>query len=220
MDCKKITLSGQSLAGKTAIALNYAYTHSTRYHVIFRLNAETTDILHTSASHALNAIIGEYGKRWKKIGPASPPPSELCLRIASELDMSGGSVTDMDSLLKEARNEKCSLERLVAWLPKDMPWLLILDGYEKAVLDLDTIFERRSPRVTGGHVLITSQDRVPYRAGKHIAIPPQMEHSEVIELLDKMATLVAHCCGGPGTSHILVSFYSDHLKKVTVITCN
>jgi hypothetical protein len=180
--------------GKTAIALEYAHAHKAQYFAIFTFNANTADELNNSARDALNLIIDQYRQRWSRI-QTSPPPAGLCQRIAWALGMFDTPLTNMDSLLREAGDEQCAIERFMTWLPQDMPWLLILDDYDRAAFNIDSVLER-SP---GGHVLITSQHHVPYRADQPIDIAPEMEHDKAMELLGKVASPLAYCCGSLGT---------------------
>ncbi len=187
---KKITISGISGAGKTAVALEYAYTHQEQYYVVFWLNARNADELAISASQTLGCIIEEFKNRWGKSWLQQP---ELCQRLALELRVRDGFV-DMDSLVKEATKKEQSVERLMAWLPKRMPWLLILDGYDDPMaFDIDRLL----PKTGIGHVLITSQHQDSYPLAEQIALPSKLEEGEGVELLKSVAGLqAASCCSG------------------------
>lgn len=188
-DRKKIAISGLSGAGKSAVALEYAYAHRERYHLIFLLNARTARDFTVSASEALRRVVGEYQRRLGEMWFRTP---DHCQRVASALRMS--DVTDLDGLIKEAISGQHSVDRFMAWLPTSLPWLLILDGYDDPdALDIDG----RLPKTAVGHVLITSQNPDPCRTDDQVALPPSLEPTEGVSLLIKAAGQQrVPCCYG------------------------
>jgi hypothetical protein len=229
-DRKKITISGLSGSGKTAVALEYAYAHREQYYAIFWLNARTPKELAISASNALRRIIEEYQKRW---GDMFLRPPDLCQRLASALHMFDGPVTDLDGLVMEAVKGEHSVERFMAWLPSGLPWLLILDGYgdpegpdidgdgDPEALEIDNDgkpgallmggdgdietetldIDRLLPKTAVGHVLITSRNPDPCRTDEQIALAPNLGQADGVKLLTKATgTQKTSCC--PGKSEL------------------
>jgi hypothetical protein len=189
---KKITLFGLAGAGKSEAALQYAYTHSKKYDAIFWVQAQNTAELETGASLAVARIINYYTATWDNTSPL------LYQRIASTLRMFGSSIEDHDGLMKEASRGRENIERLKDWLPRDRPWLLILDNYnDPKSCDINSLL----PNTGVGHVLITSQNSDVSMTDEQVEIPSSLGRSESVDLLRKVAGKIAYCCKEePGAS--------------------
>ncbi|KAK0617649.1 hypothetical protein B0T14DRAFT_498628 [Immersiella caudata] len=188
-DRKKITIAGASGAGKTALALEYAYGHSTQYYAVFLLKTRTAAELAISASLSLRRIVERHQKRWAERWP-SPPPG-LCERVASELGMFDDPVADFEGLIKEATNTQHSVERFMAWLPSSLPWLLILDGFDDSTgFDIDDLL----PKTGVGHVVVTTQNPDACATDRLIALPSSLGLNEGTVLLRDLAGEKAQCC--------------------------
>ncbi len=204
-DRKKIVISGPRGVGKTAVALEYAYAHRAYYYVVVLLDAQTADTLANSASTALGCVLNKYKSKWGDEWPRQP---ELSQRVASALRMLDDPVTDFSGLVKEAAAGQNSVERLMAWLPNNLPWLLILDGYDDPwALDTDRkadprafAIDRLLPKTAVGHVLITSQHHDPCSTDEQIAITSLKQNEGVKLLMSAAGRQRASCCSGrPGT---------------------
>ena len=169
--------------------------------MVILLDAKTPDTLAIGASNALGRVLNKYKSRWGDEWPRQP---ELSQRVASALRMFDGPVTNFGGLVKEAAAGQHSVERFMAWLPSNLPWLLILDGYDDPwALDSDRkddprafAIDRLLPKTAVGHVLITSQHHDPCSTDEQIAIP-SLEQSEGVKLLMSAAGRQrASCCSG------------------------
>lgn len=184
---KKITLHGLTGAGKSELALKYAYTRYADYDAIFVIQARNAAELETGASRAVAWIIKKYVSTWDNSSPG------LYKRIAAALHMFDASpyIEDYDSLIKEASDGCKNIERLKAWLPSDRPWLLILDGYDDPkACDIDSLL----PSTGVGHVLITSQNPAVSVTDEQFAVEPSMGESESVDLLKRVAGQLSYCC--------------------------
>lgn len=184
---KMITLHGLAGAGKSELALQYAYTRYAQYDAIFTIEARNEVELETSTSLAVARIIDQYVSSWDSSSPG------LYKRIASALHMFDALplIEDYEGLRKEARDGPKNIERLKAWLPSDRPWLLILDGYDDPkACNIDSLL----PSTGVGHVLITSKNPAVNVTDDQVAVESSLGEAESMVLLKRVAGQLSYCC--------------------------
>lgn len=182
-----MTLYGLAGAGKSAVALEYAHRRYAEYDAIFWIQASNAAELETSASLAVDEIINHYRSTWDGGSPG------LCKRIASALHMFDAlpRIENFEDLTREAADGPQNIKRLKAWLPRDRPWLLVLDGYNDAkACDIDRLL----PSTGVGHVLVTTQNPAIGASDKKVAIEPSLGDIENMELLNRVAHEPLPCC--------------------------
>ncbi|KAK3356815.1 hypothetical protein B0T25DRAFT_139983 [Lasiosphaeria hispida] len=190
---KKVTLFGLAGAGKSEVALQYAYQAGAKYKAVFWIRAQNAAELETSATHAVTWIIDHYAENWDK----SPGNYQA---IATALGMFDCIVESYEDLRKEvAANGSDNITRFKKWLPTTEEWLLILDNYDvPGSCKIDAIL----PNTGVGHVLITSQNPDVSISDAQIRILPYLGIPESLNLLMNESGSIAACCGG-GCKHAM-----------------
>ncbi len=206
---KKIALYGLAGAGKSEVALRYAFTHYAKYDAVFRIQVRDAAGLETGASRAIAWIIKYYRAEWDSATPG------LCMRIAAALHMSESEdeprIDDFETLMREASNGRQNIQRLQHWLPSRRPWLLILDNYDDPeACDINSLL----PSTNVGHVLITSRSPDLEEMDEKIEIEPSLGLSDSAELLGRKTDASAYCCGEESRTSSLLSSLDGLILKL------
>jgi len=188
---KKVSLFGLAGAGKSEVALQYAYRAGERYKAVFWIRAQDATELETSASQAMLWIIDHYAKTWHQ----SPGHYQV---IATELGVFDSKIDSHEDLRKAVTaNGTKNIDRFNRWLPTNADWLMVLDNYDDPkACNINAIL----PNTGVGHVLITSNNSGADISDEMIEIPPSLGMSESLNLLMKESGRIAECCGG-GCQH-------------------
>ncbi|KAL7271005.1 hypothetical protein RUND412_006273 [Rhizina undulata] len=137
-------LHGMGGAGKSQIALEFAYKFSHCYTSIFWIDAENVSRTAESAHQVAQQLIDHYTKKWR----ASPDYSEIAniLGISGKIEASGGiKKSDTETAMKAVHN----------WLGKkeNRRWLLLIDNHDNPESYLDKLI----PMCDWGSVVVTTR---------------------------------------------------------------
>ncbi|KAL7267342.1 hypothetical protein RUND412_010075 [Rhizina undulata] len=144
---KIAVLHGMGGAGKSQIALEFAYRFIHCYSAIFWIDADNISRTADSVQNVLHQIIGHYTTKWR----ASPDYSE----IANILGIPGKVIIDKDSGNLKPIDMETAKKAIHNWLGKqeNKRWLLLIDNHDNAERELDTLI----PVCDWGRVVVTTR---------------------------------------------------------------
>ncbi|KAL7274139.1 hypothetical protein RUND412_002973 [Rhizina undulata] len=143
---KTAVLHGMGGAGKSQIALEFAYRFSHCYTSIFWIDADNVSRTADSAHSIVQQIIDHYTTKWR----GSPDYSE----IANILGIPGKIVLDDSRNMKQIDTET-AMKAVHNWLGKkgNQRWLLLIDNHDNAESELDKLI----PMCDWGSVVVTTR---------------------------------------------------------------
>ncbi|KAL7274135.1 hypothetical protein RUND412_002969 [Rhizina undulata] len=157
---KTVILHGMGGAGKSQIALEFAYQFSDCYTSIFWIDADNVSRTADSAHDIVQQLMDHYITRWR----SSPDYSE----IANILGIPGKIILDDSGNMKRIRTQT-AMKAVHNWLRRkeNQGWLLLVDNHDNAE---DGELDKLIPRCDWGNVVATTRLPKLHRFGKGIAI--------------------------------------------------
>ncbi|KAL7268678.1 hypothetical protein RUND412_008689, partial [Rhizina undulata] len=142
-------LHGMGGAGKSQIALEFAFQFSRCYTSIFWIDADNVSRTTDSAYKVAQQLIDHYTRKWR----ASSDYSQIAniLGILGTLDDSG-RIKQSDALAQS--NWEIAVKAVHNWLGRkgNQRWLLLINNYDDARIDLDKLI----PICEWGSVIVTT----------------------------------------------------------------
>jgi len=172
-----IVLYGTGGMGKTQLALEYVYRHSTEYSSIFWVNATSTKTLERDFIIIMERLVEHHAQHFSGQDPDYTRIGQM-LGMAGKLDSAG-------AIILQPGEEKHVINAVRRYFATkgNTKWLLIFDNYD----DIKSVdIDQYAPACSHGTVLITTR-RVQCIHGRRGFEVSQMSISECETLLLKSA---------------------------------
>ena len=143
-----IVLHGTGGMGKTQLALEYVYRHSTEYSSIFWVNAASTKTLERDFIIIMERLIEHHAQHFSGQDPDYTRIGQM-LGMAGKLDSAGAIILQVG----EEKHVVNAVRRYFA-TKGNTKWLLIFDNYD----DIESVdIDQYTPDCSHGTVLITTR---------------------------------------------------------------
>jgi hypothetical protein len=170
MTRKVVVLHGLGGVGKSSIALEYSFRHSSSYTAVFWADVTSEASLLRTARVIADHLVAHYLR-----GGVS------CVEIASFLRL-GGLLDSNGQIVVEEAQERRVAGAIKEWLgiENNGRWLLVLDNYDDVgAVDIHDLL----PTCDAGHVIITSRRSHLQELGRTLEIDEMDEQSAILLFL-------------------------------------